>query len=147
MDKWLKHGGVYKPYFLRLFRYGKGRVENKLMDEHIVGGNIVKEYIWPSQLDENKNIIQLNKTHFYQHQVKIALKNAGIIDPENIDEYIACDGYFALHKVLTSMTPDEVINEITESKLRGRGGGGFPTGLKWSLTKKSVSKKKYVCCT
>ncbi|MCQ3908563.1 MAG: hypothetical protein MJ200_03305 [Mycoplasmoidaceae bacterium] len=81
-------------------------------------------------MDENKNIIPLNKTHFYKNQVKIALKNAGIIDPENIEEYIACDGYFALNKVLTSMSQDDVIKVITDSQLRGRGGGGFSTGLK-----------------
>ena len=118
----------------------------KILQEHIVGGKAVTEYVWPSQLDENKKIIPLNKTKFYKDQVKIALKNAGIIDPENIEEYIAADGYFALHKVLTSMSQDDVIKEITDSQLRGRGGGGFPTGLKWSLTKKSESKKKYVCC-
>ncbi|XQP55927.1 MAG: NADH-ubiquinone oxidoreductase-F iron-sulfur binding region domain-containing protein [Mycoplasmoidaceae bacterium] len=117
-----------------------------IMSEHIIGGHPVKQLIWPSQLDANQNILPLNKTHFYKDQVKIALKNAGVINPENIEEYIASDGYFALHKVLTSMTQDEVINVISESKLRGRGGGGFPTGTKWALTKKSVSKKKYVCC-
>ncbi|MBQ0045510.1 MAG: NADH-quinone oxidoreductase subunit NuoF [Mycoplasma sp.] len=118
----------------------------RIVEEHLIEGNPVKELIWPNQLDEKKNIIPLNKTHFYKHQVKIALKNAGVIDPENIDEYIACDGYFALNKVLTSMSQDDVIKLITDSQLRGRGGGGFPTGLKWSLTKKSVNKKKYVCC-
>ncbi len=118
----------------------------RIIEEHIMEGNPVKDLIWPSQLDEKKNIIPLNKTHFYKNQVKIALKNAGVIDPENIDEYIACDGYFALHKVLTSMKPDDVIKVISDSQLRGRGGGGFPTGRKWDLTKQSVNKKKYVCC-
>ena len=118
----------------------------RIVQEHIMGGNPIKEMMWPNQLDANKNVIPLNRTHFYQHQVKIALKNAGIIDPENIEEYIASDGYFALHKVLTSMSQDDVIKVITDSQLRGRGGGGFPTGLKWSLTKKSAGKKKYVCC-
>lgn len=102
----------------------------KIITQHIMQGNVVKELVFKNQLDANGNIIPLNKTNFYKHQVKIALKNAGIIDPENIEEYIASDGYFALHKCLKEMTPEEVINVITESKLRGRGGGGFPTGLK-----------------
>jgi len=118
----------------------------KIIVEHIINNQPVKALIFKNQLDENGNILPLNKTHFYRNQVKIALKNSGVIDPENIEEYIAADGYFALHKVLTTMKPADVINVISESKLRGRGGGGFPTGLKWSLTAKSVSKKKYVAC-
>lgn len=118
----------------------------KIISQHIKGGQVVKELVFKNQLDASNNIIPLGKTNFYKHQMKIALKNAGIIDPENIEEYIACDGYFALHKCLKEMTPDQVVDVITESKLRGRGGGGFPTGLKWSLAKKAVNKKKYVCC-
>ena len=79
-------------------------------------------------------------------QLRIALRNCGVIDPEDINEYIAVDGYQALAKALTTMTPDDVINEITASGLRGRGGGGFPTGRKWSFAKASVNDVKYVCC-
>ncbi len=79
-------------------------------------------------------------------QIRIALRNCGIIDPENIDEYIARDGYMALGKCLTAFTPDEVINEIKVSGLRGRGGGGFPAGLKWEITRKSEADQKYVVC-
>ena len=102
----------------------------KIITQHIIGNQVVKELVFKNQLDENKNIIPLDKTNFYKHQMKIALKNAGIIDPENIEEYIATDGYLALYKCLKEMKPDDVINIISESKLRGRGGGGFPTGLK-----------------
>ncbi|HAZ37114.1 MAG TPA: NADH-quinone oxidoreductase subunit F, partial [Clostridiaceae bacterium] len=76
----------------------------------------------------------------------VALKNCGVIDPENIDEYLAFDGYKALEKVLTTMKPEEVISQIKKSGLRGRGGGGFPTGLKWELTAKPVADQKYVVC-
>ena len=79
-------------------------------------------------------------------QKRVALRNCGVIDPENIDEYIAMDGYQALGKVLTEMTPDDVIKCILDSGLRGRGGGGFPTGRKWMFAKASVSDKKYVVC-
>lgn len=103
---------------------------DKIVKQHLLGNQPVKELMFKNQLDENGNIIPLNQTKFYKHQIKIALKNSGVIDPENIEEYIAADGYFALHKVLTQMKPADVINEISESKLRGRGGGGFPTGLK-----------------
>ena len=82
----------------------------------------------------------------YKKQKRIALKNCGIIDPEQIDEYIAFDGYKALEQVLTSMSPDEVINEVTESGLRGRGGAGFPTGKKWLFTKQAEGDQKYVVC-
>lgn len=102
----------------------------RIITQHIMNNQVVKELVFPNQLDKVGNIIPLGKTNFYKHQMKIALKNAGIIDPENIEEYIASDGYFALHKCLKEMTPEDVINVITESKLRGRGGGGFPTGMK-----------------
>ena len=86
------------------------------------------------------------KYNFYKKQKRIALRNCGVIDPENIDEYIAFDGYKALAKVLTEMTPEEVIDVLKASGLRGRGGAGFPTGLKWEFTYKAKGDKKYVCC-
>ena len=96
--------------------------------------------------ENDKFIERWHELNFYKKQERIALKNCGKINPENIDEYIAVDGYKALEKVLKEMKPDEVIKEINDSGLRGRGGAGFPTGKKWELTKASVGGVKYVCC-
>ena len=117
----------------------------EIVAEHIVKGNIVKKYLYPETV-EGDTVKSLYDTHFYHKQNRVALRNCGVIDPENINEYIARDGYQALAKVLTSMTQDEVIQTVLDSGLRGRGGGGFPTGRKWMFTKASVSDKKYVAC-
>ena len=120
----------------------------EIVSEHLVKGRIVKRLIYNETIVENSNDVKsLGETNFYKKQKRIALRNCGVIDPENIDEYIARDGYQALGKVLTEMTPDEVIQTILDSGLRGRGGGGFPTGLKWKFASGNRGKvKKYVCC-
>ena len=128
--------------------YAQAAPENmeRIVKEHIVGGNIVTELLYQETVHADGTITPFNNTNFYKKQMRISLRNCGVIDPEQIEEYIAVDGYQALHKVLTEMTPDDVINEITASGLRGRGGGGFPTGRKWAFAKASVNDVKYVCC-
>ena len=119
----------------------------KIVDEHLIKGRIVKDLLYKGSMEEDqKTVKSLDKVDFYKKQKRVALRNCGVIDPENIDEYIAFDGYAALGKCLTELTPDQVIDEILKSGLRGRGGGGFPTGMKWKFAKNSVSDKKYVCC-
>ncbi len=119
----------------------------RIVDEHLIKGRIVKELLYKGSMEEDqKSVKSLDKVDFYKKQKRVALRNCGVIDPENIEEYIAFDGYAALGKVLTEMSPDDVIQTILDSGLRGRGGGGFPTGLKWKFAKASVSDKKYVCC-
>ncbi|MBW6490545.1 MAG: NADH-quinone oxidoreductase subunit NuoF [Lentimicrobium sp.] len=116
-----------------------------IIDEHIIKGRKVNRLLYVNP--ENKEIISDSKhMGFYKKQIRIALRNCGFIDPENIDEYISRDGYEALAKCLTEMTPQQVIEEMKKSGLRGRGGGGFPTGLKWEITSKSESDVKYVVC-
>lgn len=119
----------------------------KLVNQHIKEGKVVDEYnILLSQNEEQKRYKSLNDVDFYKKQFRIALKNCGVIDPESIDEYIAVDGYKALEKVLLYMRPEEVVDLIKQSGLRGRGGGGFPTGLKWKFTAKAQGDQKYVIC-
>ena len=118
----------------------------RIVKEHLKEGKVVKELLYQETVHKDGSIISLSETAFYKKQLRVALRNCGVIDPENIDEYIAVDGYQALAKVLTKMTPDDVINEISASGLRGRGGGGFPTGKKWSFAKASENDVKYVCC-
>ena len=120
----------------------------EIVSEHLLKGRPVKrlEYKDVDETVRDKVNVSLNDTTFYKTQKRVALRNCGVIDPENIDEYIAMDGYQALGKVLTEMTPDDVIKCILDSGLRGRGGGGFPTGRKWMFAKASVSDKKYVVC-
>ncbi len=111
---------------------------------HIVEGNKV-ERLLAKDIDGSK-VDSLDDLNFYKKQKRIALKNCGVINPEDIEEYIAFDGYLALEKVLTSMSQDDVIEEIIKSGIRGRGGAGFPTGKKWELTKQAEGKQKYVVC-
>jgi NADP-reducing hydrogenase subunit HndC len=118
----------------------------RIVSEHLVKGRIVQDLLYKKSVDEEKNILSLNNIEFYKKQMRIALRNCGVINPEDINEYIAFDGYKALAKVLTGMTRDEVIDVITRSGLRGRGGAGFPTGLKWKFAKQPESDVKYVCC-
>ncbi len=117
----------------------------EIVEEHLLKGRIVKRLLYAETVEED-NIKSLNEVDFYKKQMRIALRNCGVINPENIDEYIAIDGYQALGKVLTEMKPQEVIDVIKESGLRGRGGGGFPTGMKWQFTYNSQNEQKYVAC-
>lgn len=127
--------------------YSRIKVEDvkEIVEEHLLKGRIVKRLLYQETVEED-NIKSLNDVDFYKKQMRVALKNCGVINPENIEEYIAFDGYKALGKVLTEMTPAEVIDEIKKSGLRGRGGGGFPTGLKWQFAAASQNEQKYVCC-
>ena len=119
----------------------------EIVSEHLLKGRIVDRLVYTDGTEiAAGETPSLNDTAFYKSQHRVALRNCGVINPEVIDEYIAMDGYAALGKVLTEMTPDEVIKTIMDSGLRGRGGGGFPTGLKWSLAAKNHADQKYVCC-
>ncbi len=118
----------------------------EIVSEHLLKGRIVDRLVYSETKLEDSTYSSLSETNFYKKQHRVALRNCGVINPEVIDEYIAVDGYQALGKVLTEMTPDDVIKCILDSGLRGRGGGGFPTGLKWKFAAGSVSDKKYVCC-
>lgn len=116
----------------------------EIIEKHIQKGEIVERLLCKDI--DNTVVKKLDELNFYKKQKRIALKNCGVIDPENIDEYIAFDGYKALEKVLFSMSPDDVIETISNSGLRGRGGAGFPTGKKWSFTKMAKGDQKYVVC-
>ncbi len=116
----------------------------EIIQKHIIEGKKVDRLL-AKDIDGTK-VNSLDELNFYKKQKRIALKNCGVINPEEIDEYLAFDGYLALEKVLKEMTPDEVIDEISKSGLRGRGGAGFPTGKKWALTKAVEGKQKYVVC-
>lgn len=118
----------------------------EIVQEHFYKGRPVKRLMIDEGDQPQEEIFDVNKTRFYAKQKRVALKDCGVIDPENIEEYIAKDGYVALGKALTEMTPQQVIDEITKSGLRGRGGGGFLTGRKWQFAYNEVSDEKYVIC-
>ncbi|HIX64808.1 MAG TPA: NADH-quinone oxidoreductase subunit NuoF [Candidatus Anaerotruncus excrementipullorum] len=117
----------------------------EIVDEHLLKGRIVRRLLYTETVQED-HISSLNETGFYKKQKRVALRNCGVINPEDINEYIAYDGYQALGKVLTEMTPDDVIDVLNRSGLRGRGGAGFPTGRKWTFAKNQPAGQKYVCC-
>ena len=127
--------------------YSEVKVENvpEIVEEHLLKGRIVKHLLY-DETAKTPDIKSINETNFYKKQKRVALRNCGVIDPENIDEYIAMDGYQALAKALTEMTPEDVIKVVMDSGLRGRGGGGFPTGKKWSFTAMNSANQKYVVC-
>jgi NADP-reducing hydrogenase subunit HndC len=118
---------------------------DEIVREHIVKGRIVTRLLYQETVHED-TISSLSETGFYKKQLRIALRNCGVINPENIDEYIAFDGYQALATALTEQTPDQIVDILKRSGLRGRGGAGFPSGLKWQFTKDAPGSQKYVCC-
>ncbi|GBF11495.1 NADH-quinone oxidoreductase subunit NuoF [Tepidibacillus sp. HK-1] len=127
--------------------YSRVKIEDvpDLVKEHLVKGRVLRRLIYQKSI-KNDQIKSLTHVDFFNKQYRIALRNCGVIDPENIDEYIALDGYKALAKVLLSITPQEVIDIIKKSGLRGRGGGGFPTGVKWEFASRQQNEQKYIIC-
>ena len=129
--------------------YSRVKVEDvdEIVTEHLLKGRKVQHLVYVDHKTHESSVQKsLNEIGFYKQQMRIALRNCGVIDPENIDEYIAFDGYQALGKALTEMTPEQVIDEILKSGLRGRGGAGFPTGKKWQFARASKAEHKYFVC-
>ena len=123
----------------------------EIVEEHLLKGRIVERLVYRDSatdeiVEKAAENVSLSDTKFYKSQKRVVLRNCGVIDPDNIDEYIAMDGYEALGKVLTEMTPEDVIKVVSDSGLRGRGGGGFPTGRKWALCAPNKADQKYVVC-
>lgn len=127
--------------------YSMVKVEDipEIVSEHLLKGRVVTRLLYQETVTQS-GVKALVDTDFYKKQHRVALRNCGVINPEVIEEYIGTGGYAALGKVLTEMTPDDVIQCLMDSGLRGRGGGGFPTGLKWKLAKQNAADQKYVCC-
>ncbi len=126
-----------------LYVYVKEGDAAEILNEHIIKGNRVERLLYKGEDGKPQDE---NTMHFYKKQFRIALRNCGMIDPEKIEDYLGFDGYLALGKVLNELTPEGVCKTILDSGLRGRGGGGFPTGLKWDLTRKQVNEQKYIIC-
>nr|MCR5809394.1 NAD(P)H-dependent oxidoreductase subunit E [Clostridiales bacterium] len=119
----------------------------EIAEEHFLKGRIVERLVHKETAGQKlEDVPALGETNFYKTQKRVALRNCGVINPENIEEYIAMDGYAALGKVLTEMTPQEVIDVMKKSGLRGRGGAGFPTGMKWQFAAANQADQKYVVC-
>ena len=118
----------------------------EIVEEHLLKGRLVQRLLYHSDVQEDNIVKSLNEMDFYKKQMRVTLKNCGVINPEKIEEYIAFDGYSALGKVLTEMTQEEVIKTVLDSGLRGRGGAGFPAGMKWEFAHNAPGEKKFVCC-
>lgn len=127
--------------------YSQVKLEDidEIVEEHFVKGNIIKRLLYEGAVKE-ETILPVNEVNFYKKQTRVALRNCGLINPEDIDEYIALDGYQALAKVLTEMSQQEVIDFVKAANVRGRGGAGFPAGVKWETAFKYPADKKYVIC-
>ena len=128
-----------------LYQKLKPEDAEEIVTEHLLKGRIVDRLLY-KEATTAKTIPSMKEIDFFKNQIKIVLRNCGVINPMNIEEYIARDGYMALGKALTSMTREEVVDEVLKSGLRGRGGGGFPTGLKWKFAQQSPGDVKYVVC-
>ena len=119
----------------------------EIVEEHLLKGRIVKRLLYKETVVDDSTTKSLNETKFYEKQMRVALRNCGVINPEIIDEYIALDGYQAVGKILSEkIPPEQVIQTMLDSGLRGRGGAGFPTGLKWKFAAANAADQKYVCC-